>query len=77
MKYKATINTTMGAKVTLGFEAQTMDQAKKQLGDTLRDDYLDRDIFISTAEIWEVSNPNDVVNYCIGWHEAIRRYGKS
>lgn len=76
VKYKAVIHTSLKAKITIGIEAETMEAAKKQLGDTLRDDYLDRDIYISSAEICEASNPKNVVHYAIGWFEAIRRYGK-
>ena len=78
MKYKAVILTSMKVKITLGLDADTLTLAKKQLQETIEDDY--RHIYISTADIFEASNPKNLVHYAIGWFEAIRRcnsvYGK-
>ena len=72
-KYKASISSeSPKCKVTMVISAESMDKAKTRLGEILRDKYIDKRIIISSAQIWEASNPTDVVKYAIGWFEALK-----
>ncbi len=70
MNYKATIRMSPPpAKITLDIKAGSMESAKRQLMDIIRDN----NIYITTAEIREASK-NAKVEYCaIGWFEAVRQ----